>query len=61
MVSILFQMTEWKRISKFFLSASMNEKEVLDTIKEVYIKHGVILDPSQRNRVWSLKQSKYRW
>ncbi|MDC1224505.1 threonine synthase [Pelagibacteraceae bacterium] len=34
-----------EKISKFFLSASMNEKEVLDTIKEVYIKHGVILDP----------------
>ena len=34
-----------EKINKNFLSASMNEKEVLDTIKEVHIKHGVILDP----------------
>ncbi|MDA9084661.1 threonine synthase [Candidatus Pelagibacter sp.] len=34
-----------ERINKDFLSASMSEKEVLDTIKEVHIKHGIILDP----------------
>ena len=34
-----------QRIDKDFLSASMTEKEVLDTIKEVYIKYGVIIDP----------------
>ena len=34
-----------ERINKDFLSASMNEKEVLDTIKEVHIKYDVILDP----------------
>jgi threonine synthase len=34
-----------KKINKIFLSESMIEKEVLDTIKEVYIKHGIILDP----------------
>ena len=34
-----------ERINKDFLSASMSEKEVLDTIKEVHIKHNVILDP----------------
>ena len=34
-----------KRINNNFLSASMSEKEVLDTIKEVHIKHGIILDP----------------
>ena len=34
-----------ERISKNFLSASMSEKEVLDTIKKVYIKHNIILDP----------------
>ena len=34
-----------KRINKDFLSASMSEKEVLDTIKEVHIKHRIILDP----------------
>ena len=34
-----------EKINKDFLSASINEKEVLDTIKEVYIKYGIILDP----------------
>ena len=34
-----------EKVNKNFLSASMNEKEVLDTIKEVHIKHGIILDP----------------
>jgi len=34
-----------KRINKDFLSANMNEKEVLDTIKEVYTKYAIILDP----------------
>ena len=33
------------KISKDFLSATMNEKEVLNIIKEVYLKHGVLLDP----------------
>jgi threonine synthase len=32
-------------ISKDFLSASMNEEEILDTIKEVHIKYNIILDP----------------
>ena len=34
-----------ERINKDFLSASMGEKEVLDIIKEVHIKHNIILDP----------------
>jgi threonine synthase len=34
-----------RRINKDFLSASMSEKEVLDTIKEVHIKYNIILDP----------------
>ena len=34
-----------ERINKDFLSASMSEKEVLDTIKEVHIKYNIILDP----------------
>ena len=34
-----------ERINKDFLSASMSEKEVLDTIKEVHNKHDIILDP----------------
>jgi threonine synthase len=34
-----------EKIKKDFLSASMSEKEVLDTIKEVYVKYNIILDP----------------
>ena len=34
-----------KKINKDFLSASLNEKEVLDVIKLVYDKHKIILDP----------------
>ena len=34
-----------EKINKDFLSASMSENEVLDTIKEVYIKYSIILDP----------------
>ena len=34
-----------ERINKDFLSASMNEREVLDTIKDVYTKYAIILDP----------------
>ena len=34
-----------EKINKDFLSASMSEKEVLDTIKEVHTKHNIILDP----------------
>jgi len=34
-----------KKIKKDFLSASINEKEVLDIIKEVYVKYDIILDP----------------
>ncbi|MDC1278240.1 threonine synthase [Pelagibacteraceae bacterium] len=34
-----------KRINEDFLSASMSEKEILDTIKEVQVKYDIILDP----------------
>ena len=34
-----------EKIKKDFLSASINEKEVLDIIKEVYAKYDIILDP----------------
>ena len=34
-----------ERINKDFLSASMSEKEVLDTIKKLYMKYDIILDP----------------
>jgi threonine synthase len=36
---------EMEKIKKDFLSTSMSEKEVLDTIKEVHIKYNIILDP----------------
>ena len=34
-----------KKINEDFLSASMSEKEILDTIKEVQVKYDIILDP----------------
>ena len=34
-----------EKINKDFLSASMSENEILDTIKEVHIKYDIILDP----------------
>ena len=34
-----------EKINKDFLSASMSEEEILDTIKEVHIKYNIILDP----------------
>ena len=34
-----------EKVKKDFLSASMDEKEVLDTIKEIYTKYAIILDP----------------
>ncbi len=37
--------SKMEKINKDFLSASINEKEVLDIIKEVYTKYGIILDP----------------
>ena len=34
-----------EKINKDFLSASMSEKEILETIKEVHIKYDIVLDP----------------
>ena len=34
-----------EKINKDFLSASMNENEVLNVIKEIHINHSVLLDP----------------
>ena len=34
-----------EKINKNFLSASMSEKEILETIKEVHIKYDIVLDP----------------
>ena len=45
MVNIIISKDNMKKINKDFLSASMSEKEVLDTIKEVHIKYRIILDP----------------
>jgi len=47
-----------KKINKDFLSASMSEKEVLDTIKEVHIKYGIILDPHSAIGFGSLNKAK---
>jgi len=47
-----------KKINKNFLSASMSEKEVLDTIKEVHIKYGIILDPHSAIGFGSLNKAK---
>jgi threonine synthase len=37
--------SKMEKINKDFLSATINEKEVLDIIKEVYTKYDIILDP----------------
>ena len=47
-----------EKINKDFLSASMNEKEVLDIIKEVHIKYGIILDPHSAIGFGSLNKVK---
>jgi threonine synthase len=44
-----------KKINKNFLSASLNEDEVLKVIKEVYEKHKVILDPHSAIAFGALK------
>jgi threonine synthase len=45
-----------EKIDKDFLSASMNEKEILDTIKEVYTKYAIILDPHSAIGFGALKK-----
>ena len=49
---------ERAKIGKDFLSASMNEKEVLDIIKEVHIKYSIILDPHSAIGFGSLNKLK---
>ena len=44
-VKYIISKDKMEKIKKDFLSASMNEKEVLDTIKKVHIKYNIILDP----------------
>ena len=45
-----------KRINEDFLSASMSEKEILDTIKEVQVKYDIILDPHSAIGLGSLNK-----
>jgi threonine synthase len=52
----LISKDKMEKINKDFLSVSMNEKEVLDTIKEAYIKHEIILDPHSAIGFGALKK-----
>ncbi|MDA7695325.1 threonine synthase [Candidatus Pelagibacter sp.] len=45
-----------KKINEDFLSASMSEKEILDTIKEVQVKYDIILDPHSAIGFGALKK-----
>ena len=45
-----------EKISKDFLSESMSEKEVLDTIKEVHVKYNIVLDPHSAIGFGALKK-----
>ena len=45
-----------KKINRDFLSASMSENEVLDTIKQVYNKYNIILDPHSAIGFGALKK-----
>ena len=45
-----------KKIDRDFLSASINENEVLDIIKEVYAVHNIILDPHSAIGFGALKK-----
>ncbi|MDA7697875.1 threonine synthase [Candidatus Pelagibacter sp.] len=45
-----------KKIDRDFLSASINENEVLDTIKEVHAMHDIILDPHSAIGFGALKK-----
>jgi threonine synthase len=45
-----------EKINKDFLSASINEEEVLDVIKEVFKKFGIILDPHSAIGFGALKK-----
>ncbi|MDA7781855.1 threonine synthase, partial [Candidatus Pelagibacter sp.] len=45
-----------KKIDRDFLSASINENEVLDVIKEVHAKHNIVLDPHSAIGFGALKK-----
>jgi len=45
-----------KKIEKDFISASINENEVLDIIKEVHTKHNIVLDPHSAIGFGALKK-----
>ena len=46
-----------EKINKDFLSASMSEKEILDTIKEVHGKYNIVLDPHSAIGFGALKKT----
>ena len=50
-----------EKINKDFLSASMSENEILDTIKEVHIKYNIILDPHSAIGFGSLNKVNLEW
>ena len=45
-----------KKIDRDFLSASINENEVLEIIKEVHTKHNIVLDPHSAIGFGALKK-----
>ena len=45
-----------KKINRDFLSASINENEVLEIIKEVHTKHNIVLDPHSAIGFGALKK-----
>jgi len=45
-----------KKIDRDFLSASINENEVLDIIKEVHVMHNIVLDPHSAIGFGALKK-----
>ena len=47
---------KFKKIDKDFLSASINENEVLDIIKEVHTMHNIVLDPHSAIGFGALKK-----
>ena len=49
-----------KKIKHFFLSASMNEIEVLNIIKEIYKKYKIILDPHSAIGFGALKKTEIK-
>ena len=45
-----------KKIQNDFISESLNEKEILDTIKSIYKNNGIIIDPHTAIGVGAVKK-----